>query len=79
VDVNDQPEAASAITEALTDLRARDGDEPVYRCATASIEAATIFLLRALGPMAARKALLSAVAVMDATFERDNGGSEYLQ
>jgi hypothetical protein len=37
--LNDQPEVASAITDALTGLRARDGDEPVYRYATASIEA----------------------------------------
>ena len=78
VDMSDQPEVASAITDALTSLRARDGDGPVFRYATVSMEARTMFLLRVLGPTTARRALLSAVAVMDAAFERDNGG-EYLQ
>jgi hypothetical protein len=68
-----------AITNELADLRARDGDRRVYQYAAANIEASTIFLLRALGPLAARKALLSAVAAMDVAFERDNGGSDYLQ
>jgi hypothetical protein len=45
VDMSDQPEVTSTITGALTDLRARDGDgnEPVYRYATASIEAGRSF------------------------------------
>jgi hypothetical protein len=75
----DSSDVASQITDVLTALRARDGDELVYRYAAANVEATTVFLLRALGPVASRKALLSAVAALDAAFERENGASEYLQ
>jgi hypothetical protein len=68
---------AEAIREALTQLRARDGDEPARRYATDTIEASALFLIHACGLVAARQALLGGVTALDREFAQ--GNCEYLQ
>ena len=75
----DRKPVAEAIRKCFNQILEQHGDELARRCATETIEAATVFLIHANCPVAARAALLVGVTALDRELAHGNANSEYLQ
>jgi hypothetical protein len=74
-----QQTLASTVIATLGEVQARDGDSAARDIAVKNIAASTRFLLRAMGPQAARGALLATAAALEEHIKLANANSEWLQ
>jgi hypothetical protein len=70
---------ASTVIATLGEVQARDGDSVARDIAVGNVRASTRFLLDAMGPQAARRALLATAAALEEHIKLANSNSEWLQ
>jgi hypothetical protein len=74
-----QQTLASAVIATLVEVRAADGDNVACQIAVGNIRASTRFLLDAMGPQAARRALIATAAALEEDIKVANANSEWMQ
>jgi hypothetical protein len=74
-----QQTLASTVIATLSEVQAADGDSVACRIAVGNIRASTRFLLDAMGPQAARRAIATTAAALEEDIKVANANSEWLQ
>lgn len=74
-----QQTLASTVIATLAEVQAADGDNVACDIAMRNIAASTRFLLNAIGPQAARRAIAATAAALEEDIRTSNANSEWLQ
>jgi hypothetical protein len=70
---------AQAVIETLGEVQGRDGDRAAYQLAVGNIRASAHFLLRSIGPQAARRALAESGSALEEDIKLANANSAHMR